>query len=84
MFGVTLRCLLPSNYNTTRQTNIHNARNAKEKLARQQRHHCQEEGKDEDGAERSCCRSQEEGQDGDGVVSEVKKEEKERMRLEGG
>ena len=50
----------------------------------QERGHYQEEGKDGDGAERSCCRSQEEGQDGDGVAAEVKKEEKERMRLEGG
>ena len=43
-----------------------------------------EEGEDEDGAERSCCISQEEGQDGDEAAVEVKKEEKERMRLEGG
>ena len=50
----------------------------------QERGHCQEEGKDGDGAERSCCRSQEERQDGDGVPVEARKEEKERMRLEGG
>ena len=43
-----------------------------------------EEREDGDGAERGCGRSQEEGQDGDGVAAEVKKEEKERMRLEGG
>ena len=41
-----------------------------------------EEGENGDGAERCCCRSQEEGQNGDGVAAEVKKEEKERMRLE--
>ena len=50
----------------------------------QERSHCQEEGKDEDGAERSRCRSQEEGKDRDGAVAEAKKEENERMRLEGG
>ena len=60
----------------------------------QERGHCQEEGKDEDGAERrkgrrrwaerSYCGSQEEGQNGNGVAAEVKKEENERMRLEGG
>ena len=43
-----------------------------------------EEREDRDGAERSCDRSQEEGQDGDGAGAEVKKEEKERMRLERG
>ena len=43
-----------------------------------------EEREDGDGAERSYDRSQEEGQDGDGAAVEVKKEEKERMRLEGG
>ena len=43
-----------------------------------------EEREDGDGAERSCCRSQEERQGRDGVAVEVKKEENERMRLEGG
>ena len=33
----------------------------------QERGHCQKEGKDGDGAERSCCRSQEKGKDGDGA-----------------
>ena len=50
----------------------------------QERGRFQEEGKDGDWAERSCCRSQEEGQDGDGVAVEAKKEENETMRLEGG
>ena len=50
----------------------------------QERGHCQEEGKDGDGAERSRCGSQVERQDGDGAPAEAKKEEKERMRLEGG
>ena len=43
-----------------------------------------EKGKDKDGAERGGCGSQEERQDGDGAPIEAKKEEKERMRLEGG
>ena len=50
----------------------------------QERGHSQEEGKDGDGAERSCYKNQEEGQDGDGATAKAKKEEKERMRLEGG
>ena len=50
----------------------------------QERGHYQEEGKDGDGAERSHCRSQEKGENGDGVASKAKKEENERMRLEGG
>ena len=50
----------------------------------QERGHCQEEGKDGDGAERRRCRSQENGKDGDVAPVEAKKEEKERMRLEGG
>ena len=50
----------------------------------QERGHYQEEGKDGDEAERSCCRSQEKGKDGDGASVEAKKEENERMRLEGG
>ena len=50
----------------------------------QERGHCQEEGKDGDGAERGGYGSQEERQDGDGAPAEAKKEEKERMRLEGG
>ena len=35
----------------------------------QERGHFQEEGKDGDGAERSCCRNQEEGQDGNGAAT---------------
>ena len=50
----------------------------------QERGHCQEEGKDGDGAERGDCGSQEERQDGDEAPAEAKKEENERMRLEGG
>ena len=44
----------------------------------------QEKGKDGDGAERSTWGSQEERQDGDGAPAEAKKEENERIRLEGG
>ena len=64
----------------------------------QEKSHCKEEGKDEDGAERRSQEkgkdgdeaekggfgSQEEGQDKDGAVVEAKKEENERMRLVGG